>query len=375
MSEPIRVAVYAPLGIGGVTSLMINIQELIDREKINFDYLVIHDRKELSEDRVINLGSKKLVASADDIKNRYLRTIVRFFRIVKVCKLNNVKILHYNGGAPYGLITVMAAKFGGVKYVTFHSHNGDAVNKSWIKSILNSVCKTIMPVFVDDFWACSSVAAYFSFPKRVMKDCYIMHNAIDLDKFGYDCSVRDEMRKELGLEGKYVIGHAGRFNKQKNHEFLIDIFNEIHKRKQNTVLFLCGGGELEEVIKEKVSALGIQEAVIFYGTCDEMHKMYQAWDVFLMPSLFEGLPVAGIEAQAAGLPVVFSDVVTKEAAVLDCVDYVPLSANAEIWSDTVLKYQGMNRYSGVARLREKGFDQYKMAAHFQKYYLDVSDRI
>ena len=130
-----KIVVYAPLGIGGVSSLMTNIQKKLDREKLNFDYLVVHDRKEPMEDLVVSLGSKKIVAAADEIKFRPLRTVVRFFRIIKECKRNDIKVLHFNGGAPMGLFTIVAAKFGGVKHITFHSHNGGMSNEGKFVSL------------------------------------------------------------------------------------------------------------------------------------------------------------------------------------------------------------------------------------------------
>src|SRR5699024_5001288 len=140
----------------------------------------------------------------------------------------------------------------------------------------------------------------------------VLPNGIELNKYDFNPTVRDEIRKKLDLEGKYVVGHAGRFSDQKNHSFLLDIFQKIYEKDKNTIMLLFGVGELLELIKKKAARLGIEDAVIFYGTSNEMEKMWQAMDVFVMPSLHEGLPVTGIEAQASGLPCIFADTITRE---------------------------------------------------------------
>lgn len=374
---PVRIAVHAPLGVGGVSSLMLDIQSNIDRSKLNFDYIVYHDRKEPQEDRAIVLGGKKIVVSADDFGSKVSREFIRFFRMIKECRRNRVKILHYNGGAPSGFIRLIAAKLGGVKYITFHSHNGGMSNGGKMVSLLSKFCKPFLSFVVDDFWACSSEAAKFSFPKSVIanKKYYFMPNAIDLDRFGFDLKVRKEVRSELGVEGKFVVGHAGRFNHQKNHTFLIDIFKIIKEKEPNAVLLLFGVGELMNDVKEKVHSLGLDNDVIFYGASNEMERMYQAMDVFLMPSKFEGLPVSGVEAQASGLPIVFSDVITREVAVADNIKYVSLSEPASFWADTVLSFKVAERFGRCEELKKAGFDRKDMVEHFQNYYLDVDEKL
>lgn len=375
--EPLRILVHAPLGVGGVSGLMLSIQKNMDREKLNFDYLVFHDREEPQEQMAYDLGSKKVVASADEIKNKCIRGIVRLFRIRKVCRENHYQVLHFNGGAPMGLLSMLAARLGGVKHITFHSHNGGMSNEGFFVKPVSALCKPFMNFVVDDYWACSGLAAEFSFPRSVVKrkKYYFMPNAIDVEKYAYNEAVRKSVRQELGLDGKYVVGHAGRFNHQKNHEFLIEIFQAIHEKDAGTVLILFGVGELMEHIKEKVHLLGLDDSVIFYGNSHEMYRMYQAMDVFLMPSKFEGLPVTGVEAQAAALPVVFSDGITREVCLTENVSYLPLNESAETWADSVLSYKGALRISQTERLREAGFEQASMVEHFQAYYMEIGKKL
>lgn len=161
MNQAKHILVTAPLGVGGITSMMINIQKNIDREKINFDYLVLHDRHEDLEDVVIKMGSQKLIASADEISNKWHRGFVRWYRLYRVFKDNDIKVLHLNGGPASDMTTVFIAKLAGVKHVTFHSHNaGNAVYRNKISVAMSKIFKLFMPIFVDEFWACSSLAAH-----------------------------------------------------------------------------------------------------------------------------------------------------------------------------------------------------------------------
>lgn len=375
--QQLRILVHAPLGVGGVTNLMLNIQKHIDRDKLNFDYLVFHDRIEPEEHTALELGARKLVASADEITFKPLRAILRLKRVRDVCKKNNIKIFHFNGGAPMGFLTMLAAKAGGVKWITFHSHNGGMSNEGWMAKVVSALCRPLLGLVVDDYWACSELAANFSFPRRVVKDkkFYFMPNAIDLEKFKYNAKVRNQVRNELGVADKFVVGHAGRFNHQKKHTFLIDIFAEIHKKNPDAFLVLFGVGELQDSIKNKVNDLGLTDSVLFYGASDQMERMYQAMDVFLMPSNFEGLPVTGVEAQAAGLPIVFSDVITHEVAVSPNIEYVSLNKPVRLWADKVLAFKGTERRDYCDELRSHGFDQTVMVKHFQEYYLNIYNNL
>lgn len=375
--ETMRILVFAPLGVGGVASLMLDIQKSIDRDKLNFDYLDFHNQVEEQEHIAYELGSRKMVASADEIKFKPLRGFVRFFRVKRICKNNNVKVLHFNYGSPIGFLTMLAAKLGGVKWITFHSHNGGVTNQGMLGTIVGNICRPLLNLVVDDYWACSSLAAEFSFPKKISKQkkYRFVPNGIILNKFKYDEDEREKVRKELSIEDKYVVGHAGRFNLQKNHEFLIDIFARIHEKQSNAILLLFGIGDLQDKIKEKVSSLGLSDCVRFCGASSEMNRMYQAMDVFLMPSLFEGLPVTGVEAQAAGLPIVFSDTITREVAVSPNVEYISLKDSVDIWADASLKFLDAHRKDYCDELGKKGFDKDDMVNYFQSYYLSLNQRI
>ena len=165
----------------------------------------------------------------------------------------------------------------------------------------------------------------------------IINNAIDLDKFKYSEKLRKEKRKELGIkDDTLVIGHIGRFVTQKNHTFLIDIFNELHKENKDSLLMLVGQGPLQYEIKEKVKSLGLENSVLFLGQRDDVNRLYQAMDVFCLPSLYEGLPVVGVEAQANGLLCILSDEMTKETKVLNSTVFLSLNKTASEWANSIL---------------------------------------
>lgn len=373
-----HILVTAPLGFGGITSMMINIQKNLDRDKLNFDYLVLHDRHEDLEDIVLGMGSKKIVASADEVGNKFLREITRWYRLYRTFKDNNIKVLHLNGGPSSDMNIVFLAKLAGVKHVTFHTHNaGSAVYRNKISVIMSNAYKPLMPAFVDSFWACSSLAAQFSFPKSIVKNqrYEFIPNGIALEKYAFDLTIRERVRRDLGVENKFVIGHAGRFNVQKNHEYLIDVFAALHSECNDAVLLLFGDGELREAMQQKVKKLHLEESVQFMGTTNEMQKIYQAMDVFVMPSFCEGLPVAGVEAQASGLPVLLADTITKEVDVTDCVKYLPLSADKSAWVKEILKFRDFKRYSRIEELRKAGFDEKDVAKYFQNFYLNILDKL
>ena len=376
-NKPVRVLVVAPLGVGGVTNMMINIQKHLDRSKINFDYLVFHDRKEPSEDIVKKMGSRKLVASVDNIGSAAIRRFARLKEIKKVCRENKIDILHYNADSAADLMNIMAAKAGGVKYVTIHSHNAGFGTAGKGIRIMSKILKPLIPHYCDTFWGCSDLAARFLLPKSIIDsgNYYVLPNGIELDKYKFDQNVREEKRKELGVEGKYVIGHAGRFSDQKNHTFILDIFAKICEKDHDAILVIFGVGELLDKMKDKANLLGISERVIFYGASNEMNKMWQAMDVFLMPSLHEGLPVTGIEAQASGLPCVFSDEITKEVDVTNTSIFLSLSETTEKWADAVLAFKGTARFNNIEKLRMANYDISSTANTVSELYLNVAERI
>lgn len=222
-------------------------------------------------------------------------------------------------------------------------------------------------------FACGEEAGDWLYGKKNRDKVIIMKNAIDANAYRYNEAVQDDMRKQLGLTNKKVIGHVGRFFPQKNHEFLIDIFDAIHKKEPDTALVLVGGGETDDVlknhIKEKVAKLGLTDSVKFLGVRDDVEKVVQTFDVFLLPSLFEGLPVTMVEAQAAGLPCVISDRVPVECDITGNVTVVTLDETPEKWADVVINqtnnFEKKDTYSQIV---DAGFDIKAQAVWLEEFY-------
>ena len=195
-----------------------------------------------------------------------------------------------------------------------------------------------------------------------------MNNAIDAKKFIYNEEVRKQKRVELGVEDKFVIGHVGRFNLQKNHEFLVKRFADFAKTNEDAVLVLIGNGELQEKIKEMAKEYGIETKVKFLGLREDIPQLLQAMDLFLFPSLFEGLPVTLVEAQAAGLPCVISDMITDEIMITDQISKVSLSGNTSLWNQEIAKYRYSKRKNTIEDIIEHGFDIEKNARWLEEFY-------
>ncbi|MDO5813326.1 MAG: glycosyltransferase [Bacillota bacterium] len=375
MRKPIKVLQVAPLGAGGVTSLILNIAEKIDNEKVQFDYLTFYDRKEFNEDRAKALGGKKYVVPIDHYKNPLIRSLFKFFYAIKVIRSSEADIIHINGSKPYDVLVGVSAKLAGVNTVFFHSHNSSMDNGNGIKKNIMNLFKKLIPIVSDYNLACSDLAAQFMFPPQILKEknFTVIKNAIDVEKYRFSEEVRLEYRKKLKMENKLIIGHIGRFMPQKNHKFLIDIFAEIYKKRSDAVLVLIGNGELLDEIKEYVEKKQLKNAVCFYGTTNEVPQILQAFDCFLLPSFYEGLPVVGVEVQASGLPFVLTDTITKEVDFSDLVNYLSLEDEAEKWADCVIKCSELkrNRSKYPDIVKEAGFDiseeTKKLTSLYEKY--------
>lgn len=368
-----KIVVLAGLHFDGISSMMVNIQKNLDRDKVNFDYLVVHDEHAELDDTVMAMGSEKLSVASDDIGFKPLRRLVRMHRITKLCKKEKVRILHYNSSDTIDFTNMFAAKLGGVKHITLHSHDAGYWTNNIIMRMMFRFFRVLMPLVCDNYVGCSDLAARFMFPKSVIRkgNYTVLPNGIDLEKFGYREDVRAAVRKELGVEDLFVVGHAGRFMAQKNHAYLLDIFQKIHEKEPRSVLLLFGSGELMDSCKEKARALGIADAVRFMGGSPRMPEMWQAIDVFVMPSLHEGLPVVGVEAQAAGVPCIFSDEITPETNVTGEEIFLSLSDSPEKWADVTLSVREKPRESGVEKLRARRYDIRQTAETFENYYAEL----
>lgn len=329
---PVRVAqIMGKMENGGVESVVMNYYRHIDRSKVQFDFIVDNDSSCPQEDEIKSLGGRVYRIAP------YQKIIANMRDLRKLFKRNKYKIVHAEL-TTMSVFSLAVAKSCGIPVRICHGHN-TACKGETKKNIMKYILRPFAKVFATHYFACSDYAGKWLYGKNIgrSKRYKVIPNAIEVDKFRFNQSVRDEVRMELGIEDKFVIGHIGRFVYQKNHDFLIDIFSEVHKRKPDSVLLLIGEGELLESVKQKVQRLGLDSSVMFLGVRNDTYRLYQAFDVFVLPSRYEGLPVVGVEAQIAGLPCVMSDAMTMETKFTDELVFLQLDINTEDWAKMILK--------------------------------------
>lgn len=344
--EPIRVAQIMGKWLGGgVESVVMNYYRHIDRNKVQFDFICDEDSKYIPREEIESLGGKIILIPPYQKPFKYHKELKR------VLKNGNYKIVHSHIST-MSFFSLWAAKSAKVPVRIAHAHS--TTNKQEKKkNLMKQVLRPFSKVFATDYFCCSELAGRWLFGNKTYDQgkVYLLNNAIDVDKFKYDEKIRKAKRKELKIKDKdLVIGHIGRFVQQKNHSFLIDIFNEVHKQNKNTVLLLAGEGPLKEEIENKVKELGLEKNVMFLGQRNDANELYQTMNAFVLPSLYEGLPVVGVEAQAAGLPCFFSTDMTKETKVLQTSKFISLTHTPQYWAKEMLKQ--LNSYTRVDTEKE-----------------------
>lgn len=366
--EPIRVASVIGRYIGGgVEAVTINYYRNIDKSKVQLDFICDEDSTNIPYEEIEEMGGKIIIIPSYSKPFKYHKELKR------VLKEGNYKIIHSNINT-LSVFSLFAAKCAGVPVRIAHSHS-TTNKKEKKKNLMKQVLRPFSKVFATDYMCCSELAGRWLFGDKEYDkgNVYLLNNAIDLDKFKYNETLRKKKRKELGIkDDTLVIGHIGRFVAQKNHDFLIDIFNEIHKKNNNSVLLLAGQGPLMDDVKDKVKELNLEDSVKFLGQRNDANELYQAFDVFLLPSLYEGLPVVGVEAQASGLLCYLSDDMTKETKVLDITKFMSLNNTPKEWANNIL--DDVKKYKRIDTSKEmtaKNFNIKEEAKKLEEYYLNI----
>ena len=355
---------------GGVESVVMNYYRHIDRTKIQFDFICDEDSTDIPYEEIEKLGGKVILIPPYQKVFKYHR------ELKKVLKDGKYKIVHSHINT-LSVFSLYAAKCAGVPVRIAHSHS--TTNKQEKKkNLLKQVLKPFSKVFATDYMCCSELAGRWLFGNKEYDkgNVSLLNNAIDLDKFKYDEKIRSDKRNELNIsDDTLVIGHVGRFVEQKNHRFLIDIFNEVHKQKENSILLLAGQGPLMEEMKEKVKKLGIEECVKFLGQINDVKELYQAMDLFLFPSLYEGLGMVVVEAQASGLPCVVSTEIPEIAKVTQKIAFINLDSQIENWIRTIFEYlNNINRKNINFSAGIEKYDIRKEAIKLEKKYINLYKR-
>lgn len=370
--EPIRVAHIMGKWVGGgVEAVVMNYYRHIDRNKIQFDFICDDDSTNIPYEEIEKLDGKVILIPPYQKVFEYQRQLKNIF------KENKYQIVHSHINT-LSVFPLRAAKKAEVPIRIAHSHSTTNKNEKK-KNLMKQILKPFSKLYATNYFACTEHAGRWLFGNKVFDEgkVFIMNNAIDLNKFKYKPEVRKLKRNELGIKDEqYVIGHIGRFVSQKNHSFIIDIFKEVSANDENAILVLVGQGPLQDEIRKKVVNLGLKDKVKFLGQVDDIEKLYQVFDLFLFPSLYEGLGMVLIEAQCSGLPCIVSTEVPSIAKVTELVDFLELSENQKFWSKKVLSTKIKNRTNHFEKIKEAGYDIKKESTFLvNEYHFIINKKV
>lgn len=334
---------------GGVENFLLNYYKKIDKNKIQFDFIIDSDSTHVPREEIEKLGGKVIEIPPYQKIFSYIKELKR------ILKENKYEIVHSHLNS-LSVFPLYCAWKTNIPIRIAHSHS-TTNKKEWKKNIVKNILKPFSKIFATDYFACSEHAGRWLFGNKTFErgEVTIINNAIDIEKFQFDKNIRNKLRKEFKVEDKLVLGHVGRFVKQKNHDFLIDVFNNVQKERENSVLFLIGDGPLEEQIKSKVKKLGLEEKVYFLGIKDNVNELMQMMDCFVFPSLYEGLGIVVVEAQAANLPCVVSTEVPKEVNSTRSVIFCSLNDEIKKWTESIL----MSTLSEEQRKNKNNYEKLK----------------
>src|SRR5699024_10054772 len=362
MNEPIRVLhVFGRLDAGGAESRVMDIYRQIDKTKIQFDFVIHTEDECFYSKEVRELGGKIHSLTRFNGKNYF-----QYKKEWKKLLENNPEydIIHGHQTTTAFVYLKIAKKMRRSVRIA-HARNS---NK---ESLFKYFSSKLSKFFATHLFAVSKEAAISEFGKREIKNknVFTIPNAINAKKYTFNRKVRNEIREKMGLQNKLIVGHIGRFHPQKNHGFLIDVISSLSEKDDNLSLLLIGEGELEEDIKNKVEKLDLKQNVQFLGCRSDVSDLLQAIDVIIFPSYYEGLPGAILEAQAAGLPCVISDNVTKEVQLTNLVEFKPIEESPKEWAQLALKKgKFTTRENTFEIFLNKGYDIRSVAKFYEYFY-------
>lgn len=359
---------------GGVGGVIYNYLSHMDLKDMHVEVVVRdYGHRQFLHDRFDELG-----ISVHYIVQRKKNLKKHFEEISKIIRDGKFDIVHCHD-QNWSIIYLKIAEKMGVPVRIAHSHL-TVQTSDRIKIAISNLFTTSLKKTATGYFACGKAAGVYMWGSEIANSSklYVMRNAVDAQRFQFSDSIRDEYRKKFGFGDKTVIGHIGRFNEQKNHLFLINIFKEYLNIDSTAVLILIGIGELEQQIRELVIKNEMQNNVIFLGQREDVRELYNAFDVFVLPSLYEGLPVVGVEAQANGLPCVFSDTISNEVVILPNTKVLKLSDSAQMWAHVIRNLANRkqnDRRDAIDLINAAGYNIEVEAEKLRKYYFtEVSMR-
>lgn len=358
----------------GIESVIMSLFRNFDLNKISVDIMASQDISSFYDEEIKKLGGRKIITLKKTYNSSLQRMIANRSAFKKIMQKGNYDIIHFHMCNAASMIYGKIAKNNGVKVVIYHSHNTNlSTNHRLMKTAVHNYCKWKYEKYANILFSCSDLASEWMFNKKTIEKnrVILIKNAIDLDKFNFKEDIRTFYRKHLNIDGKFVVGHIGRFAVAKNHPFLLEIFSALHKINPESVLLLIGEGEDEEKIREQVACLGLTNDVIFYGPTKEIPQMLWSMDAFVLPSFFEGNPVVGIEAQAASTPCFFADTITRMCKLTDIVTYLSLKDSPEKWGEVILKASSIKRVSTKEQMEKEGYNIKSVAKIIQHIYINA----
>lgn len=358
----ILIVVTGGLMSDGISLGTIGYFKSMEKEGMEVDFLAVNDVDE-------NIVKKIKEAGCNIIKveGRRNKTAKYCYKLYKLMKQKKYDIVHAHGSSSIITIEMMIAKFADIKIRIAHSRNTTCDNKK--------IDKILRPLFykvTTDYFACGNKAGEWLFEKN---NFTIIPNAKDIKLFEFSKEMRNQVREKYKINNKLTICHIGKFNYQKNHDFLIDIFYEVKKINGNTCLLLVGDGELKQSINKKIEKLGLKDDVIMIGEINNVNELIQGMDILVMPSRYEGLPNVVIEAQISGLACVISENITDECKITELVEFESLEASSKIWAERILNKQLIDRecYKEmiINQIRVSGYDIKKAAQNLKDIYFNL----
>lgn len=369
MRQLMRVAIIVgKMNSGGKKNLIMEYYRHIDRDKIQFDFICDADSEDIPEMEIEKLGGRIYKIAP------YQHIFLNMKDMYKIFKENHYPIVHaYN--STMNIFSMVVAQKAGIPVRI--SESLSMAHKGEFKSVIKEILKPLSKIGATHFMSCGEDCGKWQFGNKLYDagKVSVFRTAINTEFNDYNIKLRNETRDKFGWQDKIVVGHIGRFVPQKNPLFMIEIFAEICKQEKNAILCLIGTGELKQSILDKANELGIMDHINYLGHREDIQQFYNAMDVFLLPSLYEGLPVVGLEAQSCGLPVFFSTEVTREASACDDLGhFISLNTSAKEWATQLLQVTKKNisiRKSHAANVKAAGFDSTSEALRMQRYYFNA----
>ncbi|MDO4621176.1 MAG: glycosyltransferase [Lachnospiraceae bacterium] len=359
----------------GATVFEYRVSSRLKKDNIYFDYLVTEEATEEEKARYAANGSVLYRLPIDNSHGLLIRELKVNREYYRFFKEHDYKIVYADTENALRAVHLLMARLAGVRVRVVHSHNTGLQTQSKASAALAGVIKGLFRCSATHYFACSDKAAEWLFPKKIYRNRQykLLKNGVSLEEFRFNSQTRSRLRAELGLdEDAPVLGNVGRFMPQKNHSFMLSCFDRFHRKHSKAKLMLIGDGPLAEEIRADVRRRGLEDAVLFIGNVKNVSDYLQVMDLFFMPSLFEGLPITGIEAQANALPCLFADTITKELKLTELAHYLPLEEPEEKWTEKIEELLAAGRKDCTDAVRSSGYAIEHTVEELKAFYLKES---